>query len=80
LREADPDLVSEDSVALAEGLRRLFSRLADGERALAIGHSPTSEAAVLGLAGVVIAPLGKGEGVVLTAENDMFEVQGGLEV
>ena len=80
LREADPDLVSEDSAELAEGLRILFGRLEDGERALAIGHSPTSEAAVLGLTGEVIEPLGKGEGVVVTAENKVFAVQTRLGV
>lgn len=79
LRGADPDLVGEESAELAEGLRRLFSRLEDGERALAIGHSPTSEAAVLGLTGEVIAPLGKGEGVVLTADNQIFAMESRLE-
>ena len=80
LREADPDLVNEDSAELAEGLRRLFTRLEDGERALAIGHSPTSEAAVFGLTGEVIEPLSKGEGVVITADDEEFAVQGRLEV
>lgn len=80
LRVANPDLVSEDSAELAEGLRRLFGRLEDGEWAMAIGHSPTSEAAVLGLTGEVIAPLGKGEGVVLTAEDQVFGVESRLEV
>lgn len=78
LREADPDLVNEDSIELAEGLRRLLDRLEDGERTLAIGHSPTSEAAVLGLTGEVIEPLGKGEGVVLTADNGVFAVESHL--
>lgn len=63
LEGADPDLVAADSAELADGLRRLFERLDDGEKALAIGHSPTSEAAVLGLTGDYIDPLGKGEGV-----------------
>ena len=75
LRGADPDLVRTDSVALAAGLRRVFDRLEDGERALAIGHSPTNEAAVLGLTGEVIPPLGKGEGVRVTADADRFTVE-----
>lgn len=74
LRDADPGLVEEDSASLAEGLRRLFDRLDDGQRALAIGHSPTSEAAVLGLAGVIVAPLGKGDGVLVTQDGDSFTV------
>jgi broad specificity phosphatase PhoE len=78
LREADPDLVSADSTELAAGLRRLFDRLADEERALAIGHSPTLEAAVLGLTGEVIDPLGKGEGVVLTLDDGVFAVDSRL--
>lgn len=69
LRQADPDLVRDDSAYLADGLRSIFDRLDDGDRALAVGHSPTSEAAVLGLTDEIIAPLGKGEGVVV-AEAD----------
>lgn len=74
LRDVDPDLVSEESALLADGLRQLFDQIEDGERALAIGHSPTSEAAVLGLTGEVIAPLGKGEGVVVAESEGRHEV------
>ena len=49
---------------MAKGLRREFEQLEDGERALVIGHSPTNEAAVGGLTGVIVRPMGKGEGVV----------------
>ena len=66
--------MAEDSAALAEGLRRVFERLADGQRALAIGHSPTNEAAVYGLTGVLVAPLGKGRGVAVTEDADGYEV------
>src|SRR5919202_6460567 len=38
LRSADPDLVRDDSAALAAALRRVFDRLDDGGRALAVGH------------------------------------------
>lgn len=69
LEGADPDLVSTDSVDLAVGLRRLFERLDDGDRALAVGHSPTNEAAVHGLTGAEIDPLGKGEGVEITIDG-----------
>ena len=74
LREADPDLVRDDSVVLAAGLRTVADRIHDGERALAIGHSPTSEAGVFGLTGEIIEPLGKGEGVVVIGEGDQFRV------
>lgn len=74
LRSADPELVDSDSKLLAEGLRRTFERLEDGQRALALGHSPTNEAAVLGLTGTIITPMGKGEGVVVVDTGDGYEV------
>src|SRR4051812_43350524 len=49
LREADPELVREDSAVLGTALRRVLERLPEEGRALAVGHSPTNEAAVLGL-------------------------------
>ncbi|MGH3142173.1 MAG: histidine phosphatase family protein, partial [Gaiellales bacterium] len=51
LREADPELVAEDSERLGAALRRVLDSLPDGGRALVVGHSPTNEAAVLGLTG-----------------------------
>ena len=74
LRNADPELVRVDSELLADGLRRTFDRLEDGQRALAVGHSPTNEAAAFGLTGIVIAPMGKGEGVVVVDRGDGYEV------
>jgi hypothetical protein len=47
LREADPELVCEDSAVLGAALRRVLDRLPEGGRALAVGHSPTNEAAVI---------------------------------
>jgi broad specificity phosphatase PhoE len=70
LREADPELVREDSAVLAAALRRVLARLPDGARALAVGHSPTNEAAVLGLTGTIIEPMAKGAGVLVVAEGD----------
>jgi broad specificity phosphatase PhoE len=75
LREADPDLVREDSAVLAAALGRVLERLADGARALAVGHSPTNEAAVLGLTGTIIEPMGKGTGVLVVAEGDETRVE-----
>ena len=70
LREADPDLVAEDSERLGAALRRVLDRLPDGGRALVVGHSPTNEAAVLGLTGEIVAPLAKGAGILLVADGD----------
>lgn len=74
LQQADPELVSDDGAALAEGLRAVFDRLDDGERALVVGHSPTNEAAVHGLTGQVAAPLGKGAGVEIRADGSGYRL------
>ncbi len=39
-----------------------------------MGHSPTNEAAVYGLTGERIAPIGKGEGVLVVAEGERYRV------
>ena len=75
MRAADPELVAEDSARLGEALGRVLERLGDGERALVVGHSPTNEAAVLGLTGELVAPLAKGAGVLLVADGDRFRVE-----
>jgi hypothetical protein len=68
-RRVAPSLVEEDSAMLADGLRHVLRLLNDGQRALVVGHSPTNEAAVFGLTGAEIEPLGKGEGVELTVDD-----------
>jgi broad specificity phosphatase PhoE len=70
LRDADPELVGEDSTVLGAALRRVFERLPERARALAVGHSPTNEAAVLALTGAIIEPLAKGAGVLVIADRD----------
>jgi broad specificity phosphatase PhoE len=75
LSGADPELVREDSAALGAALRRVLERLPEGARALAVGHSPTNEAAVLGLTGSMIEPMAKGAGVLLVAEGDEAHVE-----
>jgi len=75
LREADPELVSEDSERLGAALRRVLDALPDGGRALVVGHSPTNEAAVLGLTGEVMPPLAKGGGVRVLAGDDRYRVE-----
>jgi broad specificity phosphatase PhoE len=75
MRTADPELVEEDSAALGAALGRVFDALPDGGRALVVGHSPTNEAAVLGLTGEVVDPIAKGAGVLVNAEEQGFRVQ-----
>jgi broad specificity phosphatase PhoE len=75
LQAADPELVAADSARLGAALGRVLDRLADGGRALAVGHSPTNEAAVYGLTGEMVAPLGKGAGVLVVADGDRFRVE-----
>ncbi len=75
IRAVDPDLVERESWLLGTALRQVVEALPDGGRALVIGHSPTNEAAVLGLAGRTIPPLGKGEGVLLTDDAGQYRVE-----
>ncbi|MFQ5966441.1 MAG: histidine phosphatase family protein [Acidimicrobiia bacterium] len=75
LRRADPELVQADSGRLAEGLKRTFHRLQEGQRALAIGHSPTNEAAIFGLTGVIVAPIAKGQGVLVVDTGDAYQIE-----
>jgi hypothetical protein len=75
MRSVDPDFVAEEAAALGAALGRILDRLDDGQRALAVGHSPTSEAAVLGLTGELVAPLGKGAGLLVTEDGGRYRVQ-----
>lgn len=73
-RRAAPDLVAEDSEVLAAALQRVLDALEDGERALVVGHSPTSEAAVAGLTGTTTSPLATGEAVIVSVDGDEHTV------
>jgi broad specificity phosphatase PhoE len=75
MRAVDPELVEEDSAVLGAALARVLHALADGERALVVGHSPTNEAAVLGLTGEIVGPISKGAGVLITADETGFRVE-----
>ncbi|CAN5506884.1 hypothetical protein BH18ACT8_BH18ACT8_14350 [soil metagenome] len=70
MREVAADFVAEDSASLGAALGRVFDRLPDAGSALACGHSPTNEAAVLGLTGELIGSLDKGAGVRIVQEDD----------
>jgi hypothetical protein len=75
MRAVDPDLVERESWLLGEALRQVVDALSEGGRALVVGHSPTNEAAVLGLTREVVGPLGKGEGVLLTEDRGTYRVE-----
>ncbi len=74
LRDADPAFVDAQVRVLGAALGRVAAMLEEGQRALVIGHSPTNEAAVLGLTGATIAPLGKGCGAVLVGGEGSWDV------
>jgi phosphohistidine phosphatase SixA len=75
IRTVDPDLVEHESRLLGAALQGIVEALPDGGRALIVGHSPTNEAAVLGLTGQTITPLGKGEGVLIVEDAGDYDVQ-----
>jgi phosphohistidine phosphatase SixA len=75
MRAIDPDLVKRESLLLASALRQVVDGLPEGGRALVVGHSPTNEAAVLGLAGRVVPPLDKGKGVLLIEDGGDYRVE-----
>jgi phosphohistidine phosphatase SixA len=75
IRAIDPDLVEQESLLLALVLRQVVEGLPEGGRTLVVGHSPTNEAAVLGLAGRVIPSLGKGKGVLLVEDGGDYRVE-----
>jgi hypothetical protein len=62
IRAIDPDLAGRESWLLASVLRQVAEGLPEGGRALVAGHSPATEAAVPGLAGRVVPPLGTAKG------------------
>jgi broad specificity phosphatase PhoE len=74
-RKVDPDLVDKEAALLGAALRATFDALPDGGRALVVGHSPMQEAAVYGLTGEVVEPLGKGEGVLVTEVDGRYSVE-----
>src|SRR5262245_60895039 len=61
IRATGPDLAGRESWLPGLALRQVVAGLPEGGRALVAGHSPTTEAAVPGLAGLVVPPLGTGK-------------------
>ena len=74
MRKVDPTLVEQETTMLGAALRGVLDQLPGGGRALVIGHSPTNEAAVLGLTGELVPPMGKGDGVLVTEDDGRFAV------
>jgi broad specificity phosphatase PhoE len=74
-RRAAPELVAGESKLMGGALRELLDRLAEGGRALVVGHSPMQEAAVYGLTGEIVEPLSKGAGVRVVAEDENLRVE-----
>lgn len=75
LLDVDRALVEEDGAVLASGVRAVFALLGHGEMALAVGHSPTNEAAVYALTGTVVEPIGKGGGVTVVEDAGGYRVE-----
>ena len=67
--------MEKESLLLGGELRGVIEAIPEGGRALVVGHSPTNEAAVLGLAAEVVGPLGKGEGVLVVEDEGEYEVR-----
>jgi broad specificity phosphatase PhoE len=74
-RAADPEFVEAEEAQLGAALRRIFAALSEGGRALAVGHSPTNEAAVHALTGQVVTPLAKGAGVIVVLDGGDHRVE-----
>lgn len=75
MREVEPEFVREDSAVLGEALGSVFDRLPENGTALVCGHSPTNEAAVLGLTGQLVGPLDKGAGVRVVQDGESYRVE-----
>lgn len=75
MQGADPGLVRDDAATLGAALQEIFDRLPEEGRALVVGHSPTNEAAVLGLTGQYVDPLDKGGGVLVIQMEGNYRVE-----
>jgi hypothetical protein len=75
IRAIDPDLAERESWLPSSALRQVVAGPPEGGRALVAGHSPTTEAAVPGLAGLAVPPLGKGKGVLLVEDGGDYRVE-----
>ena len=74
-RVADPAFVEDEQARLGAALARIFAALPEGGRALAVGHSPTNEAAAFALTAQEIPAMAKGEGVVVEGDGDEYRLR-----
>jgi len=74
-RAVDAEFVDAEAASLGAAVRRVFVLLPEDGRALAVGHSPTNEAAVLALSGETVEPLAKGAGVLVVEEPRTYRVE-----
>ena len=71
---------AEDAEVAADAIRRIVESIADGQKALAVAHTPILEVAVETLTGQPVAPLAECEGVLLVEEDGAFRVERGLRL
>jgi broad specificity phosphatase PhoE len=74
-RAADPKFVDGEEERLGAALAGVFAALPDDGRALAVGHSPTNEAAVHALTGQAVGPLAKGAGVLVVLDRGDYRAE-----
>jgi phosphohistidine phosphatase SixA len=67
---AGKDVTGGSPEGLAAGLRSLLAELGDGDRALAISHTPFVERAAFGLSGREVEPMRELEGILITQADD----------
>jgi phosphohistidine phosphatase SixA len=60
--------------AMAAGVRALLLEVPEGERGLAISHTPFVERAAFGLTGEEVDPMRECEGILVTQDGDRIEV------
>ncbi len=59
---------------MAAGVRALLDQIPDGERGLAISHTPFVERAAFGLTGREVEPMGECEGILITRDEGRLVV------
>ena len=75
LMRMDPALVDQEARLLGAALKSVFESLHEKGSALVVGHSPTTEAAVFGLTGVVVEPVAKGGGIRVVEEEGRYKLE-----